>query len=226
MLFSKANNENTLSLKLFHADQTIVLSDVLPILENMGLRIIGERPHEVKFKEGKIIWINDFNMTYAGNKEIGVNDIKDSFQDTFTKVWFGEAENDGFNRLILEANLTWQETAVLRAYTKYLRQTGFTLSQNYIEQALINNAEITKTLVQLFILRFDPMYHEKDRANAKELIDFIEQSLDSVASLDEDRIIRQLLEVIMATLRTNYFQHTEAGNTKSYISFKFDPALI
>ena len=85
--------------------------------------------------------------------------IKDIFQEAFTKVWFGEAENDGFNRLVLEANLTWQETAMLRAYTKYLRQTGFTFSQNYIEQALINNAEITKALVQLFVLRFDPAYH-------------------------------------------------------------------
>jgi glutamate dehydrogenase len=215
-----------LSLKLFHAEQTIVLSDVLPILENMGLRIIGERPHEVKFKDGKTIWINDFNMTYAVNKEIGINDIKDSFQDTFSKVWQGEAENDGFNRLILEANLTCQETAMLRAYTKYLRQTGFTFSQNYIEQAVINNAEITKSLVQLFILRFDPSFQEGDRADPKEIIHYIEQNLDSVSSLDEDRILRKLLEVIMATLRTNYFQTNEQGHSKAYISFKFDPALI
>ena len=83
--------------------------------------------------------------------------IKDIFQEAFTKVWFREAENDGFNRLIIESNLMWQETAMLRAYTKYLRQTGFTFSQNYIEEALINNAEITKLLVQLFILRFDPV---------------------------------------------------------------------
>ncbi len=224
MLFSKTNVNNTLSLKLFYLQQTIVLSDVLPILENMGLKIIGERPHEVKFKDGNTIWINDFNMTYAVNKDIGVNDIKDSFQDTITKVWFGEAENDGFNRLVLEANLTCKETAVLRAYTKYLRQTGFTFSQNYIELALINNAEITKALVQLFILRFDPAYQERN--DTHELIDFIEKGLDSVASLDEDRILRKLLEVIMATLRTNYFQLNRDGSIKSYISFKFDPMLI
>lgn len=224
MLFSKA--DGTLSLKLFHADQTIILSDVLPIFENMGLRIIGERPYLVKFKDGKRVWINDFDMTYAVNQDISINDIRDIFQEAFTKIWFGEAENDGFNRLVLEANLTYQETAMLRGYTKYLRQIGFNLSQNYIEEALINNSEITKSLVQLFILRFDPSYQTSGRSDPKELIAYIEQMLDSVASLDEDRIIRRLLEVMQATLRTNYFQPYADGRPKSYISFKFDPAAI
>lgn len=223
MLFTKTNGHHLLSLKLFHSEQAMVLSDVLPILENMGLKIIGERPHEIVLKDDKTIWINDFNMSYAVNKEIGINDIKDSFQDTITKVWFGEAENDGFNRLVLEANLTCKETAVLRAYTKYLRQTGFTFSQNYIESALINNADTAKALVQLFVLRFDPLYNTGNRNDTKELIQLIEQGLDSVSSLDEDKILRKLLEVIMATIRTNYFQDR---SSKSYISFKFDPALI
>lgn len=226
MSFAKLNGSNMLSLKLFHAEQTIVLSDVLPILENMGLRIIGERPYEVKFKDGRRVWINDFDMVHAGGKEINVADIKETFQEAFTKIWFGEAENDGFNRLVLEANLTWQETAMLRAYTKYLRQTGFTFSQNYIEAALINNAEIAKALVQLFVLRFDPSYHANGGVNPKELLAYIEQALDSVASLDEDRIIRRLLEVMQATLRTNYFQTAADGKAKPYISLKFDPLSI
>lgn len=225
MLFAK-NGEDGLSLKLFHADQTIVLSDVLPILENMGLRIIGERPYEIKFKDGRRVWINDFDMIYAVNKEIDVHNAKDTYQDAFTKIWFGEAENDGFNRLVLEANLTWQETAMLRAYTKYLRQTGFTFSQNYIEQALINNAEITKALVQLFTLRFDPAYQEVGQASMDDILTYIDQTLDAVTSLDEDRILRRLLEVMLATIRTNYFQKTAKGKLKSYISFKFDPTAI
>lgn len=226
MLFSHLDHSNMLSLKLFHAEETIVLSDVLPILENMGLRIIGERPHQLKFRDGKRVWINDFDMIYAVNKKIDIDNIKDTFQDAFTRIWFGEVENDGFNRLVLESNLTWQETVMLRAYTKYLRQTGFTFSQNYIEQALIINSEITKALVQLFILRFDPSYQKGGRADPKDLIAYIEQMLDSVASLDEDRILRRLLEVILATIRTNYFQQLPNDNTKPYISFKFDPAAI
>ena len=226
MLITKTNGDKTLGLKLFHAEQTIVLSDVLPILENMGLRIIAERPHEVKFKNGASVWINDFDMSCADSGAIDINDIKDIFQEAFTKIWFGDAENDGFNRLVLDSNLTYQETSMLRAYTKYLRQTGFTFSQNYIEHALVNNAEITKALVQLFILRFDPSFHTEGRSNPKELLEFIDKSLDSVASLDEDKILRRLLEVILATIRTNYFQKLPDGKAKSYLSFKFNPAAI
>src|SRR6266540_2604884 len=136
----------------------------------MGLRIIGERPHEVKFKDGTRVWINDFDVTYSVNKTIEIYNVKDAFQEAFTRIWFNQAENDRFNRLVLEANITWQETAMLRAYTKYLRQTGFTFSQNYIEQALINNTEITKLLVQLFILRFDPEMKRHKHVDPTELI--------------------------------------------------------
>ncbi len=226
MLITKSEGDKTLRLKLFHAEQIIVLSDVLPILENMGLRIIGERPHEVKFKDSTSVWINDFDMTCAVNKDIDINDIKDTFQEAFTKIWFGDAENDGFNRLVLETNLTCQETAMLRAYTKYLRQTGFTFSQSYIEQALINNPDITKALVQLFVLRFDPSYHTEGRSDTSELVEFVNKSLDSVASLDEDKILRRLLEIILATIRTNYFQKYADGKTKTYLSFKLDPSAI
>lgn len=220
----KANG--MLSLKLFHAEQTVVLSDVLPILENMGLRIIGERPHEIKFRDGNRVWINDFDMKSAFRQEIDIHDIKDIFLDAFTKIWFGEAENDGFNRLSLAANLNWQEVAMLRGYTKYLRQTGFTFSQNYIEQALVNNPEIAKNLVLLFITRFDPALHTDRVTDSSEIIKAIETALDAVPSLDEDKIIRRLLEVIQATLRTNYFQLNEKGEPKSYLSLKFDPTLI
>lgn len=224
MSFSKLPH-NQIGLKLFHAKETIVLSDVLPILENMGLRIIGERPYELKLDDSSI-WINDFEMTYVVSKDVNIKSIKEIFQRAFTKIWFNQAENDGFNRLVLEANLTWHETAMLRGYTKYLRQIGFTLSQNYIEQALINNAEITKALVQIFLLRFNPENSPSDRAEAKGLVDYVEFSLDKVASLDEDRIIRRMLEVILATTRTNFFQTDEHGNNKPYISFKFDPNMI
>lgn len=226
MLFFKSDEHHVLSLKLFHLNHAIVLSDVLPIFENMGLRIIGERPHELKFKEGARVWIHDFDMTYVMSRDIDINSIKDTFQEAFTKVWFGEAENDGFNKLIIESNLMWQETAMLRAYTKYLRQTGFTFSQNYIEEALINNAEITRLLVQLFILRFDPLIQQHKHPETKELVASIEQALENVASLDEDKILRRLLEVILATLRTNYFQTRAQGLSKAYISFKFDPEQI
>ncbi|OGT53287.1 MAG: NAD-glutamate dehydrogenase [Gammaproteobacteria bacterium RIFCSPHIGHO2_12_FULL_42_13] len=229
MLFDKSIDEDKtkLRLKLFHPEETIVLSDVLPTLENMGLRIIGERPHEIKLKDHNSVWINDFDMVYSnGRKDFDIYAVKDIFQEAFTKIWSNAAEDDGFNRLVLEAQLTWQEIAMLRAYTKYLRQTGFTFSQNYIEQAFINNAHIAKDLVALFKLRFSPANSLEQRETVKDIIIKIEQAFDAVSSLDEDRILRRILEVILATLRTNYFQTYADGSAKPYISFKFNPHAI
>lgn len=225
MLFYKSG-KTSLQLKIFHSEHTIPLSDVLPTLENMGLRIIGERPHEIVFKNGSIAWISDFDMVHVSKREIDIDQIKDNFQDAFTNIWFNNAEDDGFNRLVLDAQLSWHETAVLRAYTRYLRQTGFTFSQAYVEQALINNPEIARDLVELFKLRFSPEYADNARPEMSVLIAKIEQSLDEVNSLDEDRIIRRILEVILATIRTNYFQTTSDGKFKSHISFKLNPAVI
>jgi glutamate dehydrogenase len=217
---------SALRLKLFHAEHPIALSDVLPTLENMGLRVIGERPHEIIFKDGKIVWINDFDVVYRKGKEVEVENVRDIFQEAFAKIWLQIAEDDGFNRLVLEAKLTWRETAMIRAYTKYLRQIGFTFSQPYIEDALVNNPGIAKNLVELFKMRFTPNVPGIERADPADIITHIEQSLDEVVSLDEDRILRRILEVIMATLRTNYFQKNSSGQEKPYISFKFDPSLI
>ncbi len=223
MLFFKSGT-TALRLKLFHFEHTIALSDVLPTLENMGLRIIGERPHEIVFKDGSIVWITDFDMVYVKNETIDIHDLKDNFKDAFANIWYKNAEDDGFNHLVLAAQLTWHETAVLRAYTKYLRQTGFTFSQAYIEQAVINNAEISRSLVELFKLRFSP--ENKELPDTTELMKKIDRALDEVSSLDEDRILRRILEVILATIRTNYFQKNLNGTFKSYISFKFNPAAI
>lgn len=221
MIFYKTGKAG-LRLKIFHSEHSIALSDVLPTLENMGLRVNGERPHEIIFRDGSVIWVSDFDMEYASIKEIDVPTLKDNFQEAFANIWFGNAEDDGFNRLVLEAQLTWRETTILRAYTKYLRQIGFLLSQNYVESALINNADIAKDLVNLFILRFSPEH----RADTTDLVAKIEQSFEAVVSLDEDRILRRLLEVMLATIRTNYFQKAVDGQFKTYISFKFDPSLI
>lgn len=225
MLFTNGETEQTLSLKLFNLSGNIILSDVLPILEQMGLRVEGERPSRIRFHDGTKVWISDFDLRYSSAKALDIKAIKDIFLDAFKHIWFGQVENDGFNRLVLEANLTWQEAALLRAYTKYFRQIGFTFSQAYIEDALVANSEITRALVQLFSLRFDP-HHKQDRADTTDLVAYIEQLLDAVKSLDEDRILRRFLEVIQATLRSNYYQRDEQNEAKTYLSLKFDPALI
>lgn len=210
--------------KLFCNKDPIPLSDVLPILENMGLRVIGEKPNEITLKD-QVIWINDFGMNQTHEQEIDVDTIKNSFQEAFAKIWYGNAENDGFNRLVLSAGLTWEEISIFRAYTKYLRQTNFTFSQPYVEQAISSHPNIAKQIVSLFKTRFNPD-ETVDRTATAGIKQAILQALDQVTSLDEDRIIRRFVEIIEATLRTNYFQTNKDGKQNNYLVFKLNSKKI
>ena len=139
-------------------------------------------------------------------------------------MWRGATESDGFNALVLRAGLTWRQTMVLRAYAKYLRQGGSTFSQTYIEECLSTNRDIARLLVRLFEARFDPEHVQDSADVADGLREEITAALDAVASLDQDRILRSLLGVIEATLRTNYFQTDADGKPKPFVSLKLDSA--
>jgi glutamate dehydrogenase len=219
-------SEEIIRFKLFKKGTVIPLSEVVPILENMGLKIISERPYKLSPKNGKdSYWINDYRMLYHKNKMIDTESIKDIFQEAFDNIWNGYAENDGFNRLILVAKLSWREIMILRAYAKYLWQTGFTFSQEYVEETLTTNADITVLLVELFKLRFDP---EKTASDAKQLEQQqkIEKCLERISNLNEDRILRRYMQVILATIRTNYYQKGADHHAKPYFSFKLCSAKI
>jgi len=212
--------------KLYHREHGIPLSDVLPMLENLGLRVLGERPYRLKFKGGGQIWINDFGMVHVKGELLEVARVKDIFEDAFARIWHGDAEDDGFNQLVLAASLNWRQVALVRAYAKYLKQLGFTYSQAYIEETLASYPQIAKYLIELFELRFDPqeMVNRSRLVKRKELI--LEKECDGVDNLDQDRILRRFIELIQATLRTNYYQLDKEGRCKNYISFKLDPAAI
>jgi glutamate dehydrogenase len=215
-----------LAFKLFRSGRPILLSDVLPLLENMGTRVTDERPYEVKPANGAPVWIYDFGLDYGEEVELQADRVRQIFQDAFAQTWRGAVENDGFNRLVLGAELTWREVGLLRAIAKYLRQAGSTFSQAYMEQTLARNPKLARLLVELFRLRFEPPRSEGLEAKVHEFAREIDAGLDAVESLDEDRILRSFLSVIRAMLRTNYFQVTEAGQPKPYLSFKLDPAGI
>lgn len=214
-----------LRFKLFQADIPIILSDVLPMLENMGLRVIDERPYEIEFKDGSRVWIDDFGVVTSGIN-VELSQIKEGFQEAFSHVWFGQAENDGFNRLVLGANISWREAAILRAYTKYLKQINFTFSQSYIEATLAKNITIAHQLIEIFKLRFDPKLASQSMPAINDLQKSIQMGLNEVSVLDEDRILRRFLEIILGTLRTNYYQRTLEQQPKSYLSFKLDPNRV
>ncbi|MFQ5761164.1 MAG: NAD-glutamate dehydrogenase domain-containing protein, partial [Acidiferrobacterales bacterium] len=218
--------EGGVRLKLFSSGKPISPSDALPMIENMGLKVVGERPYEIRRRDGSPVWIHEFNMVHAQGFEVDPDEVGETFQDAFARIWRGVVENDGFNRLVLGAGLNWRGTVVLRAYCKYLLQIRVPFSRAYMVETLTNHSNIARLLVDLFHARFDPARADKAEVRVADLLPQIEQHIDSVASLDEDRILRSFLNVIQATLRTNFFQKQSDGQPKPYLSFKFDPARI
>ncbi len=218
--------ENFLGFKLFGLGEQISLSEILPLLEDMGVEVVDERPHKIEPAGSPPVWIYDFGLVHGAQEELQTGEVKGIFQDAFARAWRGAVENDGFNHLVLRARLTWREITVLRAYSKYLRQTQATFSQNYMEDTLAANPHIARLLVELFKARFDPDRQESAEGETDRLRREIEEALDEVESLDEDRIMRSFLDVTLATVRTNYFQSIGGGEPKPYLSFKFDPSRI
>jgi len=224
LYFLPHDTENPLHLRLFQWQKPIPLSDILPMLENLNLRTDNESPHKIILPNDQHVWISDFTVIYTKGI-IDIDKIQDLFQDAFTKIYFGLSENDGFNKLVLGASLSWREIMILRTYTKYLRQMGFRFTQAYIEKALINNTDIANDLILLFVTMHDPKTG-KDSSRAINIEQQILQALESVTSLDEDKIIRCLLNLIKATLRTNYFQTNANGNPSDYLTIKLNSRTI
>ena len=229
MLFYRPQEEGPdskiVKLKLFHKNEPIHLSAVLPMLENFGLRVIDESPFKVDCGNGEINWIMDFSMLHNTSNDMELEQAQSLFQDAFSQVWYAKLEDDPFNRLVLGAGLTGRKVTILRAYAKYMRQIGSSFSRDYIANTLANYPEIAKQLVKLFDLRYNPKIKQAAK-KVEALLLVIKEQMDTVSNLDDDRIIRRYLDLIMATLRTNFYQLDEEGKEKSYVSIKMLPDLI
>ena len=216
-------------LKIVRLGDPVPISDVLPMLENFGLRVIAERPYELAWPEGGSAWIQDFELEHRHAVAIDIARIEANFREAFAAAWSGAVENDGFNRLLLGAELAARQVVVLRAFCRYLLQTGVPFSQASMERALGANPDIARNLVRLFEARFQPAAARSRRGGprgAETLAAQIRSGLDGVSSLDEDRILRAYLTLVQAMLRTNFYQQGADGAPKSYLSFKLDPAKI
>jgi glutamate dehydrogenase len=214
------------------------LTQVLPLFTHLGVEVADERPYEVRAVDHqRVLHIFDFGLRAPAERwgsGPGADDVRDRFEDAFRAVWEGRAESDGFNALVLGAGLTWRQVVILRTVAKYLRQTGSTFSQDYVESALVANTGIARSLVELFEARFDPDAFDDSTeagvthraARQRTLVTGIKEALDDVASLDHDRIVRALLGVIQAGLRTNFYQPDERGHDKPYVSLKLNPKQV
>ncbi len=228
-LYEQKNGDNKeIRLKLYRSKKPIALSDVLPIMENMGIHVITELPSGVTPADYKHkIWIHDFLLEPSfQNKQVDVDSAKESFEDVFKKTWGLEMENDSLNMLSFYSQMPWQDIAILRAFTHYLRQTGSAFSLPYIESAITSHPDIAKAIVIFFKDMFDPNLKKLSGKKKEERKKAIYHSLEKVDSLDHDRIFRSIINILCATLRTNFFQKDENGNYKNYLSFKLDSSQI
>ncbi|HEY0789260.1 MAG TPA: NAD-glutamate dehydrogenase domain-containing protein, partial [Thermoanaerobaculia bacterium] len=222
-LYAKPGTTRELHCKLIHTGPQVALSALVPRLENMGLLVESVVPFDIPFDDATVRLL-DFVLLSSGS--LGdVEVLEPKFQEAFRRVWSGDAENDGFNRLVLCAGLEWREVVILRAYCKYLRQLGTTFSESYMQATLASNAEITKAIVRLFATRFDPA-QKGDAAAAAKIHAELEKLLEKVTNLDEDRILRLYLNLVDSTLRTNYFKRDAEGKAKPYLSFKMDSRSV
>ena len=207
--------------RIFNVGSSVPLSDTLPILEHMGLRVIDEAPYSVRPNGASQVTIHDFGVQVQSAESGDPLALQEIFEEAFARVWRGEMEADRFNALVLAAGLDWRAIVVLRAYARYLRQAGLPFSIDYIQRALIGNAALAARVVDLFRDRF-----EANGTNAEDIAADIEERLNDVASLDENRIIRRMVNLVQSTLRTNFNQRQADGSEKPWLSFKLDSQQI
>jgi glutamate dehydrogenase len=213
-------------LKVVKLGDPVPISDIMPMMENFGLRVIAERPYELAWDKEHSAWIQDFELEHRDGARIDIERIDPLFREGFIAVWCADVENDGFNRLLLGASLAAREIVVLRAYCRYLLQTGIPFSQAYMERVLAKNAGIARNLFRLFALQLDPRATQRARNRPERFVASIRRALDAVTSLDEDRILRAYLGVITATVRTNFYQLDASARPKPYLAIKLDPHRI
>jgi glutamate dehydrogenase len=218
-------------LTIYRTDAPITLTDVLPRLQHMGVEVVDEHPYE--FRAAERFWIYDFGLRrstagkdMASRVPASIASVKDLLQGALSALWRGDVEDDGFNALVLDGHLTWQQVVVLRAYAKYLRQAGTAFSQSYIERVLRSNITITRLLIRLFESRFDPDRQPGEAERSEAITEEIRGELDDVASLDQDRILRAYWQLILATLRTNYFAEPDPQASAPYVVVKLDAAQV
>ncbi|WP_350335701.1 NAD-glutamate dehydrogenase [Coralliovum pocilloporae] len=219
-------DRNEASLKVFSAGQPVPLSDRIPVLENMGFRVIDERTYELNPDgDDAAIFIHDMTLVRPDGGEIDVSGMRDRFEACFLAIWTGQAEDDGYNALVTRTDLDWRAVAVLRTISRYLRQVRIPYSQDYMWTTLGRYNAIASRIWELFEARFDPAKTGREKATDR-IQQEIAAELEAVDSLDDDRILRRFENVVMSTLRTNFFHAPKEDPSLQTIAFKIDPRAV
>lgn len=230
LVLSESAEDGAAKLTWFSGGRTASLSQLLPMLQSMGVEVLEERPFEITRPDGLPVWIYQFKIstpTLPAPPNVEERDATaQRFADAVTAIWHGRVEIDRFNELVMRARLTWQQVVLLRAYAKYLRQVGFPYSQSYIETVLNQHPSTARSLVTLFEALFDPSGASTGR-DAQAAAAAVAADIDALMSLDTDRILRAFASLVQATLRTNYFVTRQgSARARGVLAVKLDAQLI
>ncbi len=220
---SPTDSELQFRFKFYRSGGPAPLADVLPILDNMGLKALVEAGFPVSRTDGEVVWVHDFELEDPHGAKLVFARLKQAFEDAVVAVWTGRTENDGFNRLVLELSIPWRDAALIRALARHRQQSGLDPSQRVQEEALSAHPEVARLILDLFKTKFDPQTGaglDERRAQADVVMVRIIEALQQVESLDDDRVLRRLALLVGATQRTNFYQPAADGGPKAYISFK------
>ncbi len=222
-----ADPDGRIRVKLYRLGDPVALSTVMPVLENLGLRVLAEAGYRVRRKldeaEDETVWVHEFEAELAVGEADSIAAVADAFENAALAVLDDRAESDGFNRLVLAIGVTWREAAFLRTCARYRMQTGLDPSQAIQEEAFAAHPAIARKLLEMAQVRFDPaldLTHEDREKRSAELGKEIRSQLEQVESLDHDRVLRRIMRLIEAVLRTNFYQTDGHGNPKPWISLK------
>ncbi len=219
---SPADTSLQFRFKLYRRGGAVPLSDVLPILADMGLKTLEEWGHALRPAGADPIHVHEFLLEDPRGEALNFDDVRAPFEEAFSAVWNGRTESDGFNRLVLELGVGWREAALIRTLARYRQQTGLDPSQAVQEEALREYPSVARALLALFHEKFDPALGtvEAREAPVADLYAALQTLLQEVKSLDHDRALRRIASLILAIKRTNFYQTAADGLPHPYIAIK------
>ncbi len=210
-------------LKIYHHGEPVALSRRVPLLENMGFRVISERTFEIARPETRPVFLHDMELESALEKSVDLSNGGALLAGVFLSVWNGKSDNDAYAALVQTAGLAAPTIGLLRAYGRYMQQAGIPQNDAFVASVLNRYPEITSHLVALFSARFDPVQSEGRTAAAENAVESINTALESVPQIDDDAIIRRYLDLIQSTLRTNFYAPEKEGVS---LAFKIDSQAL
>jgi glutamate dehydrogenase len=215
----RSQEENLTRLGIYRVGGKIRLSDVMPTLEDLGLEVVEEVPTQLLGGDGQT-YLHDFGVLGPNGRPLILSEIGDRVEESVIAAWNGLVRSDSLNRLIVVAGLTWRQVNIVRAYRTYRQRVNGSFTEAYQNDILVRNCEIAGNLSRLFELRFDPSV-PRDTDAEDELQEQITKQIEQVKSLDEDRVLRAYLGMILATIRTNAYLRD-----RRYLSFKLQSARV